>query len=208
MRYAQPSFGHRHRRSLLAGLQHVVAVGIDVAEGEKEIHVLGRARDPENRGDRAGDLDVLRERRRLERDPHAGRDAAAHHLRRGRRGRTHRAEAGGGIGARAVRSGIGRRRAAPALSDVPGARLRQIEIELGPARARERPFVLVAPFDLVAALADRELHRRLLHDAVVDAFEPVVEEPQLIAPPFLGVERDARACRRGCEASCAASRRA
>src|SRR5262249_9796566 len=55
--------------------------------------------------------------------------------------------------------------------------------------ARERPFVLEAPLHLVAALTDRELHRRLRHDAVVDAFEPVVEETQLIAPSVLGVER-------------------
>ena len=49
--------------------------------------------------------------------------------------------------------------------------------------------MLVAPFDLVAALADRELDRRLVHHAVVDALEPVVEEAQLIAPALLGVER-------------------
>ena len=65
----------------------------------------------------------------------------------------------------------------------------EIEIELGPLRAGERPFVLVPPFDLVAALADRELDRRLVHDAVVDAFEPVIEEADLIGPPLLGIER-------------------
>ncbi len=68
------------------------------------------------RGERPGDLDVLRQRRRLERDPHAGRDAAAHHLRRRRRGRAHRAQAGRRIGARAFRRRIvaaQARRAAP-----------------------------------------------------------------------------------------------
>src|ERR1700756_188895 len=71
-----------------------------------------------------------------------------------------------------------------------GARrgLRQIEKKTWPLRACERPFVFEAPLHLVAALTDREPHRRLRHDAVVDAFEPVVEEAQLIAPPVLGVE--------------------
>ncbi len=56
-------------------------------------------------------------------------------------------------------------------------------------RARDRPFVLEAPLDLVAALADRELDRRLVHHTVVDALEPVIEKAQLILPAFLGVER-------------------
>ena len=75
------------------------------------------------------------------------------------------------------------------LSPAPVRRRRQIEIELGPLRAGERPFVLVAPFDLVAPFADRELDRRLVHHAVVDAFEPVVEEADLIGPPSSAVER-------------------
>src|SRR5262245_29482101 len=33
MRNAQPAFRHRHRRALLTGLQHLVAVGIEVADG-------------------------------------------------------------------------------------------------------------------------------------------------------------------------------
>ena len=37
--------------------------------------------------------------------------------------------------------------------------------------------------------ADRELDRRLLHHAVVDVLEPVVEEAQLVAPAVLAVER-------------------
>jgi hypothetical protein len=36
--------------------------------------------------------------------------------------------------------------------------------------------------------ADRELHRRFLHHAVVDVLEPVVEESKLVAPPVLAVE--------------------
>jgi len=39
----------------------------------------------------------------------------------------------------------------------PGAlfrRLRQIEIEFGPARAGERPFMFVAPFEGIAALVE------------------------------------------------------
>src|SRR5262245_63043664 len=77
------------------------------------------------------------------------------------------------------------------LPDIRGGarrRLRQIEIEFGPARARKRPFVLEAPLHLVAAFADGELHRRLIHNAIVDAFEPIVEEAQLIAPSLLGIE--------------------
>src|SRR5215472_13058568 len=67
-------------------------------------------------------------------------------------------------------------------------RLRQVEIEFSPACACKRPFVLEAPLHLVAAFADGELHRRLIHNAIVDAFEPVVEKAQLIAPSLLGVE--------------------
>src|SRR5438128_8663046 len=68
-------------------------------------------------------------------------------------------------------------------------RLGQIEIEPRPLRARDRPFVLVAEMIGAAAGADRKLDRRLLHHAVVDIFEPVVEEAQLIAPSILAVER-------------------
>src|SRR5258708_25441756 len=66
---------------------------------------------------------------------------------------------------------------------------RQSEIELAPLRARERPFGFVPPHDGAAALADGELHWRLVHEAVVDALEPAVEEPQLIATPVLRIER-------------------
>ena len=43
--------------------------------------------------------------------------------------------------------------------------------------------------NLVRRRADRELDRRLVHHAVVDALEPVVEEAHLIRPALLGVER-------------------
>ena len=47
MRHPQPAFRHREGRALLAGLQPLLAVGIDIAQREKEIHVLGRTRDPQ-----------------------------------------------------------------------------------------------------------------------------------------------------------------
>ena len=59
MRGAQPAFRHRHRRALLAGLHDLVAVGVEVAKREEQIHVLGLARHVEGRGERPGDLDVL-----------------------------------------------------------------------------------------------------------------------------------------------------
>ena len=40
-----------------------------------------------------------------------------------------------------------------------------------------------------AAGADLELHRRLVHDPGVDAFQPVIEPAQLVDAPFLRVER-------------------
>ena len=45
------------------------------------------------------------------------------------------------------------------------------------------------PFELVGAVPDGELDRRLVHHAVVDAFQPVVQEAGLILPRFLAVER-------------------
>src|SRR5262249_58159794 len=49
--------------------------------------------------------------------------------------------------------------------------------------------MLETPLHLVATLADRELHRRLLHDAVVDAFKEAFEEPQLVTSSLLGIKR-------------------
>jgi hypothetical protein len=66
MRDPQPSLRHRHRLPLLADLEHVLAGVIDVAQREQQIHVLGGARDPKLRHERAGDLGVLLERRRDE----------------------------------------------------------------------------------------------------------------------------------------------
>jgi len=41
----------------------------------------------------------------------------------------------------------------------------------------------------VTPFADEELDRGLAHDSGINALEPVVEEAQLVGPPFLGVER-------------------
>ena len=68
----------------------------------------------------------------------------------------------------------------------------QLQIQLRPLRARERPLVLEAELvaaEIAAAGADHELHRRLVHDPGVDALQPVVEEAQLVEPAFLGMER-------------------
>src|SRR4029453_202800 len=54
MRHPQPALRHRHRLALLPDLEHVLAVGVDVAQREEQIHVLGGARYPERRGGRAG----------------------------------------------------------------------------------------------------------------------------------------------------------
>src|SRR5262245_62720272 len=87
--------------------------------------------------------------------------------------------AGGGIAARGGRRRLRARQRAGV----------EVEIEPGPLRARERPLVLVAEMIFAVAGADRELDRRLLHDAIVDVLEPIVEEAQLIAPAVLAVER-------------------
>src|SRR5262252_8249081 len=70
-----------------------------------------------------------------------------------------------------------------------GARLGQVEVELGPLRARDRPLVLVAEMVRAVTGADRELDRRFPHHAVVDVLEPVVEESKLVAPTILAVKR-------------------
>src|SRR5207248_4482105 len=64
----------------------------------------------------------------------------------------------------------------------------EIEIKFAPLRAREWPFVLVTEMIGAAASADRELDRRLLHHAVVDALEPMIEEAQLIVAAVFAVE--------------------
>ncbi len=93
--------------------------------------------------------------------------------------------AGGGIAARGGRS----RFCCCERAGFAFGAVRQVEVEPGPLRARERPFVLVAEMVFAVAGADRELDRRLLHHAVVDVLQPVVEEAQLVAPPVLAVER-------------------
>src|SRR2546423_5716069 len=71
-----------------------------------------------------------------------------------------------------------------------GLRLRrgQVEVELGPMRACDRPLVLIAEMIRAVTGANGELHRRFGHHAVVDVLEPVVEETQLITPPIFAVE--------------------
>src|SRR5215813_42373 len=84
------------------------------------------------------------------------------------------------------RGGLGfAQRPRHAVGPCPG----QVEVELGPLRARDRPFVLVAEMIRAVTGADSELHRRLLHHTVVDVLEPVIEELELVAPPILGIER-------------------
>src|SRR5688572_25315235 len=65
-----------------------------------------------------------------------------------------------------------------------------LEIQLRPLRARERPFVLVTEFVGlgIAARAYLELYRRLVHDSRVDTLQPIVEPAQLILARFFCVE--------------------
>ena len=70
MRCAEPAFGHRNGLTLLAQLEHVAAIGRDVADGRENIHVLGAARHPQNQDDRPGHLGVFRERIGCERRAH------------------------------------------------------------------------------------------------------------------------------------------
>ena len=75
-----------------AGLQHghvgrqqqraAADAHVEHPQREEQVHVLGRARHKNVGHQRAGDLEIGGQRRRLERDAHAGLDAAAHHLRR------------------------------------------------------------------------------------------------------------------------------
>src|SRR6266516_4764453 len=65
----------------------------------------------------------------------------------------------------------------------------QVEVELGPLRARDGPFVLVAEMVFAVTGADGELHRRLLHYGIVDVLEPIIEEAQLVASSVVAVER-------------------
>src|SRR5262249_27786109 len=108
--------------------------------------------------------------------------------RRGRRGVPGMGCTAGGIAALGCRGGLGSRQYsgnAVALPLRPG----QVQVEVGPLPARDRPLVFVA--EMVSAMtgADGELHRRLVHHPVIDLLEPVVEEAQLIAAPILAVER-------------------
>ena len=64
-----------------------------------------------------------------------------------------------------------------------------VQIELGPLRARQRPFVLGARHEFLAGMADVEQHLGLLVPAVVDAFQEMVEELALQVLAVLGVEQ-------------------
>ena len=70
-----------------------------------------------------------------------------------------------------------------------GARWGKVKVVLSPLRAGEWPFVLEAPFDLVASLADGQLDRRFVHHAVINTLEPVVEKTDLIFLSLGGVVR-------------------
>src|SRR3954452_12295264 len=67
-----------------------------------------------------------------------------------------------------------------------------LQIEPCPLRPPDRPLVFVTEFvilDRPAAGAYLQLDWRLVHDAGVDTFEPVLEKAQLIRPSLLGVKR-------------------
>src|SRR5262249_60759148 len=96
--------------------------------------------------------------------------------------------AAGGIALPGERGGLGLRQRAGNGAAL-GGWLGQVEVELGPLRARDRPLVLVTEMVRAVTGADREVHGRFPHHAVVDVLKPVVEEAQLVAPPILAVKR-------------------
>ncbi len=63
-----------------------------------------------------------------------------------------------------------------------------VEIELGPLRARDRPFVFGAGDEFLARVADLQQHLRLLRPAVLLAVQEIVEEAQLLLAAVVGVE--------------------
>src|SRR5207245_2355445 len=73
------------RSALLSLLEHVLAVGIDVADRREHVHVFGRTRGPEHEHDRPGDLGVLLQWLGLERNAELRQRAREHG--RGPRGR-------------------------------------------------------------------------------------------------------------------------
>src|SRR5262249_58462032 len=64
-----------------------------------------------------------------------------------------------------------------------GAQLGQVEVELGPLRARDRPLVLVAEMVCAVTGADRELHRRVPPHAPVRVPEPRGGGTKMWSPP-------------------------
>src|SRR6266571_7003128 len=65
--------------------------------------------------------------------------------------------------------------------------IRRVEEKLGPARAPERPFLLV-PLDELVDVADLQQHLRLLLPAGVLALEEMPEELLLQSDAVVGVE--------------------
>ena len=177
MRRTQPALGHALQRlAHLPHLHHVVARRIDIAEGGEDIHVLLVARHPHVEHDVAGDFGIFGKRRRLER--RAARDFA------GARGRR-RAVAY----RRRLIQRLGHQFALGILGIGRGLFI-NAQIHFGVLRARNRPLVLEAKRRAFgAAGADFEFHRRLVHESGVDAFQPVIQEAQLIDAAFLRVKR-------------------
>ena len=180
VRGAQPALGHAlHRLSALAHLFDILAIGTDVSDGGVDVHVFRGAGHPQVQHQRPGDFHVLGHRRRLERNARstrhrtivAGTRRVVDRLRYSRR---HGGQRALGLAA-ALRWRI----------------LLDVQVELRPLRARDRPFVLVAERIRLraAAGADLELDRRLVHHAGVDALEPVVEPAQLVDAGLERMER-------------------
>src|SRR6266852_8576635 len=63
----------------------------------------------------------------------------------------------------------------------------RIEIELRPARARDRPFVFM-PLDETVHMANLQLHPRLPVPAVLHVLQGEIEEPLLQRTAVVGVE--------------------
>src|SRR5690242_20966934 len=63
-----------------------------------------------------------------------------------------------------------------------------MQIELGPFRPRERPFALVPLDELLARMADLQLHLRLARPAGVLTFEEMAEKALLQIDAVVGVE--------------------
>src|SRR5580698_10087711 len=65
----------------------------------------------------------------------------------------------------------------------------RIEIEPGPLRTRQRPFVFGSQHETLAGVADIERHGGGAEPAIVDAAQVVVEEAPLQAQSIIGGEQ-------------------